>query len=264
MRARRTRPRRGDRGSAPRTLGRRPAEVCRTSPGRISPLHNVPVTTTLPLEHERAVDGQACQIIPPFLHRFPANASRASSRSSTPSPVAPLTDHGGTHVPRLEQVLDIQGGQVHGLLVYGIDFRERDDPCSTRMRRMSRCSLVWGMTPSSAATTSRKASTPVAPETMFLTKRSWPGTSTRLARLPSEDQLRVPRHDGDTPAVFLFQTVGIRARHVTDERGLAVVHMPRRPMVRDILCSPSSPMRVPEGPDHGFLVARQERPHVQP
>jgi hypothetical protein len=42
-------------------------------------------------------------------------------------------------------------------------------------------------------------------------------------------KLRVPWHDRDTPAMFLFQAVGIRARHVTNEGGLAVVHVPRRP-----------------------------------
>ena len=45
-------------------------------------------------------------------------------------------------------------------------------------RRTARCSTVWGMMPSSAATTSRATSTPVAPATIWRTKRSWPGTST--------------------------------------------------------------------------------------
>src|SRR3954453_530882 len=47
-----------------------------------------------------------------------------------------------------------------------------------RARITARCSRVCGITPSSAATASRKRSTPVAPATMVLTRRSWPGTST--------------------------------------------------------------------------------------
>ncbi len=38
--------------------------------------------------------------------------------------------------------------------------------------QMSRCSLVWGMMPSSAAITSSTKSIPVAPATMFLTNFS--------------------------------------------------------------------------------------------
>jgi hypothetical protein len=52
-------------------------------------------------------------------------------------------------------------------------------PRSTpRSWQMERCSLVWGMTPSSAATTSMTRSIPPAPASMFFTNRSWPGTST--------------------------------------------------------------------------------------
>ena len=43
---------------------------------------------------------------------------------------------------------------------------------------MSKCSRVCGITDSSAATTSTTRSMPPAPASMFLTKRSWPGTST--------------------------------------------------------------------------------------
>ncbi len=46
------------------------------------------------------------------------------------------------------------------------------------------CSRVCGMTPSSAATTSRKRSIPVAPATIARMKRSWPGTSTTDSRRP--------------------------------------------------------------------------------
>ncbi len=47
-----------------------------------------------------------------------------------------------------------------------------------RRLQMSRCSRVWGMTPSSAAMTRTTRSIPPAPATMFFTNLSWPGTST--------------------------------------------------------------------------------------
>ena len=58
-------------------------------------------------------------------------------------------------------------------------------PRSTpRRSRIARCSLVCGITPSSAATTSSARSMPPAPASMFLTKRSCPGTSTMLISRP--------------------------------------------------------------------------------
>ena len=53
-----------------------------------------------------------------------------------------------------------------------------------RRSRMARCSTVCGITPSSAATTRRARSIPPTPASMFLIKRSWPGTSTMLTSLP--------------------------------------------------------------------------------
>ncbi|OQC69532.1 MAG: hypothetical protein BWX47_01123 [candidate division Hyd24-12 bacterium ADurb.Bin004] len=50
---------------------------------------------------------------------------------------------------------------------------------------MSRCSRVWGITPSSAATTSRKKSTVATPATICLTNLSWPGTSMKARTPPS-------------------------------------------------------------------------------
>src|SRR5215211_2025317 len=100
---------------------------------------------------------------------------------------------------------------------------------------------------------------------MFLMKRSWPGTSTRLARLPlgrtssaypgtMEMPLRCSssRRSVSVPVMYLTSVV------------LPWSTCPAVPMVREILCPPSSPIRVSEGPDHGLLVTRKERPHVQP
>ncbi len=52
-------------------------------------------------------------------------------------------------------------------------------------RQMSRCSRVCGMTPSSAATTRTTRSIPPAPAAIARTNRSWPGTSTTPATVPS-------------------------------------------------------------------------------
>ena len=65
-------------------------------------------------------------------------------------------------------------------------------PWSARRRRrrtpsaasIATCSRVCGITPSSAATTRRYRSIPVAPATIVRTKRSWPGTSTTDSRAP--------------------------------------------------------------------------------
>jgi hypothetical protein len=49
---------------------------------------------------------------------------------------------------------------------------------------MARCSRVCGITPSSAATTSRAWSTPTAPAAMVWTNFSWPGTSMKPSTSP--------------------------------------------------------------------------------
>ena len=55
--------------------------------------------------------------------------------------------------------------------------------CSSE--QIARCSRVCGITPSSAAITSMARSMPPTPASMFLTKRSWPGTSTISIVSPS-------------------------------------------------------------------------------
>ena len=51
--------------------------------------------------------------------------------------------------------------------------------------RIPRCSMVWGMKPSSAATISMARSMPPAPASIFLMNFSCPGTSTMPAWVPS-------------------------------------------------------------------------------
>ena len=48
----------------------------------------------------------------------------------------------------------------------------------------ARCSADWGIQPPSAATTSSTAGTGPTPASMFGTKRSCPGTSTKATRCP--------------------------------------------------------------------------------
>ena len=56
---------------------------------------------------------------------------------------------------------------------------------SPKIVMIARCSRVWGITPSSAATTNTTKSRPLAPATMFFTNRSCPGTSTTPTVRPS-------------------------------------------------------------------------------
>ena len=60
-------------------------------------------------------------------------------------------------------------------------------------RQMSKCSRVCGITPSSAAITSASRSMPCAPANMFLTNRSWPGTSTKPRRRSPSSRSAKPR-----------------------------------------------------------------------
>ncbi len=60
-------------------------------------------------------------------------------------------------------------------------------------RQMSKCSRVCGITPSSAAMTNASTSMPCAPASMFLMKRSWPGTSTKPTRRSPSKRSAKPR-----------------------------------------------------------------------
>ena len=95
---------------------------------------------------------------------------------------------------------------------------------------MSRCSRVWGMTPSSAAMTKITPSMPVAPATMVLMKCSWPGTSTmptsRSAIVQGQTQF-----DGHAAFLFLLEEVGVAAGKQLDQGGLAVIDGPAVPRV---------------------------------
>ena len=95
-------------------------------------------------------------------------------------------------------------------------------------RSTATCSRVWGITPSSAATTSRYRSMPVAPATIVRTKRSWPGTSTTDSRRP-DGQRRAARSRARSRSRARCSSgrrsvsTPVSAR---DQRGLAVVDVP--------------------------------------
>ena len=70
---------------------------------------------------------------------------------------------------------------------------------------------------------------PPTPASMFLTKRSWPGTSTKpMPHSGVRSQVREAEVDGDAAALLFLQAVGVDAGERPDERGLAVVDVARR------------------------------------
>jgi hypothetical protein len=88
------------------------------------------------------------------------------------------------------------------------------------------------ITPSSAATTRRTSSIPMAPAIMVWTSRRCPGTSITLTSTPSHPLAHLPggeaELDRDPPALFLRQPVGVDPRQGAHQRGLAVVDVTGR------------------------------------
>ena len=94
---------------------------------------------------------------------------------------------------------------------------------------MARCSRVWGITPSSAATIRSTASTPAAPATMARTKRlvSWHIDYTE-AQAVSQIELGEAQLDGNPPLLLFAQPIGVDPRQNPNEGGLAVVDVSGR------------------------------------
>jgi hypothetical protein len=92
---------------------------------------------------------------------------------------------------------------------------------------MRRCSSLCGFQPSVAATTNMQASTPPTPASMLRTKRTWPGTSTKLttghAARGGEHRVREAEVDREAAALLLGEAVGVGAGEGEHERRLAVV-----------------------------------------
>ena len=81
-------------------------------------------------------------------------------------------------------------------------------------------SSVWGMTPSSAATTTTAMSVTFAPRARMAVNASWPGVSRKTTRLPSCDDLARADVLGDA-AALAGRDLGRPDR--VEEAGLAVV-----------------------------------------
>ncbi len=69
---------------------------------------------------------------------------------------------------------------------------------------------------------------PVAPASMFLMNRSWPGTSTMPRRMSPRSRLAKPMSMVMPRCFLLGQPVAVDAGERLDERGLAVVDVARR------------------------------------
>ena len=133
----------------------------------------------------------------------PSGLARRSSSSATTSSVLEQVvdaevlqrgdlDHDGVAAPRLgdEAVL---GELLHDPVGVGVlavdlvDRRRRSGPRPPWRGRAPRC--VWGMTPSSAATTRMTMSVASAPRARMAVNASWPGVSMKVMRLAVLDDL---------------------------------------------------------------------------
>jgi hypothetical protein len=115
-----------------------------------------------------------------------AATSRASaSRSSgSPAPVTALTATAST-APRLVRETKSSACRVAARGSARSHRVTASRPCLMPTASMAaRCSADWGIQPPSAATTSSTAGTGPTPASMFGTKRSCPGTSTKATRCP--------------------------------------------------------------------------------
>ena len=169
-------------------VGRAPGMKQSSSPSLTAPEMTVPVMTVpCPLRVNTRSTGRRKMSEPCRGGRLLAQARICSRRAGMPWPV--LDETGKMGVPSRKVpcrkvrtsswTSSSQSASTMSTLV------RATKPCRMPSReQISRCSRVWGMTPSSAAMTSMTESTPAAPATMFLTKRSWPGTSTMPRRSP--------------------------------------------------------------------------------
>ena len=114
-------------------------------------------------------------------------ASIAAASSCTPSPVVAETactgDPASVVVASSSSTSNCTSARMSASA--RSDFVMTASPRRTPSRSsIARCSRVCGITDSSAATISSARSIPPTPASMFLMKRSWPGTSTMLTSRP--------------------------------------------------------------------------------
>ena len=162
--------------------GARPADVHRVARGQGARPQRAGDHRADPAERERAVDVQQAARRLALRAAGQAAAARSSAASSSSRPSAGAAEHGHDLGARHQ----LRGSSAAARRRPGRPSSPRRRPRrdAEQRRRTARCSRVCGITPSSAATTSRKRSMPVAPATIVRTKRSWPGTSTTDRRRP--------------------------------------------------------------------------------
>ena len=165
-----------------------PGRTSTSSPCRRTPERSVPVTMDpAPALWNTRLMGRKASVAPPreaFVGRSAATAAESSVR-----PRPSLTEQGMTGAPSRKVPLTAActssrtsssiSASARSALVSATT--PRDTP---RSSQTARCSSVWGITSSSAATTRTTQSMPAAPETIVWTNRSCPGTSMTLATTP--------------------------------------------------------------------------------
>ena len=159
---------------------RRTASPTATVPVQVDPVTTVPAPATA---KTRSIGNRNRSSAGRSTRSFATRRS-ADRSSSSPSPVSADVAIDGSHGTRLrfsrsltsDRTRSSHSGSTKSCLV--MTGMPRPTPSSSMM---ARCSSVCGMSPSSAATTSRATSMPVAPASMLRTNPSCPGTSTTLA-----------------------------------------------------------------------------------
>ena len=114
-------------------------------------------------------------------------AAISARSASIPSPVRLETATTGalsSVVPRVRIAISSRTSPTRAASTRSTLVMTKIPRCTSRRCRMSRCSSVCGMTPSSAATVKSTRSMPCAPASMLRMNRSCPGTSTTPARPP--------------------------------------------------------------------------------
>jgi len=166
-----------------------PGRTCTRSPTASRPDHSVPVMT-VPApgsEKTRSTGRRRRSASVPRGRRADSVAGIRARSWSSPAPVrtdtatggVKLTDEAESQASTSPRTMASHSGSTRSALVMtGMPAPSRS--CST----MARCSRVWGMIPSSAATTRSTRSSPAAPATMDRIRSSWPGTSTTPATPP--------------------------------------------------------------------------------
>ena len=159
------------------------AECTRLSPTLTWPPNTVPVTT-VPWPGRVKTRSTASRNRPPCARAgwLCATSCRCVRSAATPASSgcvatvantgAPASTVGASSAAMSARTCARRSGAARSLLV-SATLPWRTPSSST----MSRCSRVCGITPSSAATTSRAWSMPTAPAAMVWTNFSWPGTS---------------------------------------------------------------------------------------